>query len=166
MREFTHFAALMESEQVSELVRSFVSSDPAANAFAPSPPFLEKFMALTMLCAVAEPDQDLALPNESGYAASGVCVFYVRQNDEAGEPTGAWEPWSCEISLGESLSYTFQSLEDSTRLLNEDDSCLDWQPATLALLARSAWMPLRDAREVLERRERARRANASPAVAA
>ena len=141
--EWTAFSTLMERPDVVALADRL-------GADATTPSWIYKFMALTLACSLAEPDGDMG-PHVGGYAGSGLCVFYVQEHED-GEPTRRWEPWTCALNLGASLSFVFQCVNDSTQLFNEDDGWqtrpdgtqpgldeLGWQPAVHALLDRSVW---------------------------
>ncbi len=155
MRGWLKFQELMDRSDVVALANR-MDGDVEGMAF---PQWLYQFMALTWACSVAGPEEELepdAGP-EHGYARTGVCVFYVPQVDE-GEPTGAYDAWTCELTLGESLYFTFQAISPEygkppeNYRWGEDTSWtippagepatqehMGWQQRTFDLLAGSLW---------------------------
>ncbi len=118
-----------------------------------SPEWLGRFMALTMACSPLNPEEDLL----DSYATSGVCVFYARGLDGEGKEEGGYEPWTCQLHLGASLSFWFCMASGDCPVIPVDDGwlmpddgsrpgreALGWPPELHALLERSLWGVVRD----------------------
>jgi hypothetical protein len=152
--QWVKFEELMQSPEVTEVAEEFFSlGDPSW------PPFISRFLALTMLCSVAEPDSDMS----GGVVGDGCCVFYVEEREwdpAVGKfgPSGRWEPWACTFRIGGSVSFNFGQVNHSGEDLYEDDCWrvpsmdLGWQQATLDLLSRSLWRVLQTPAQIYAQR--------------
>jgi hypothetical protein len=179
MAELVPFNRLMDRADTAELAtRLFGLGDGS------TPDFIAKFLAVTMMCTAASPEQDLYTPARNpstppehlGYARDSAVVYYVQLEHE----TGVYAPWVCTVALGASVSFGFYPSGDPSQVMYQDDSWtiagaellpavangdgtvrhrailpnppqqaqtqhLGWEPATHAMLARSLWLPVRDA---------------------
>lgn len=130
------FALLMERPDVVALAdRMFSDGGP--------PDEMQRFLALTLACAPVTPEHDFE-DGTADWAASGCCLLYVREESDLGSTR--WEPWTCEIALGASASFTFASVDRTVHvpLWESDDDWAAWGAATRAMLGRSRWLVTRE----------------------
>lgn len=120
----------------------------------PMPNIIAEVMAVTMCCAVAQPEYDLRIADGGdGYATAGSGAFYVRPqvNPEYPGEENALEPWHFTVQLGASAYYRFASSAQDGPAYESGD---DWRvpesgpPGTehtgfgaecVAMLQRSLW---------------------------
>ena len=123
MAELVPFGTLMQRPDTTELAKRMFGLGDGS-----TPEYLAQFMALTYMCVLAGPEEEIHAPPRNpstppvylGYATSGCVVFYVQGSGEDSEDSYA--PWVCTLTLGASLSIVFQSATDNTKVFYQDDS--------------------------------------------